>query len=1214
MKSVLSLVVLCTAVAGSTASAALENPADGSAQGGAADAIEFAVKANLTRTDVADRVRVLVSPPAWSLHLPSGARLEYSVFHNANNVSFGASVDLFTETGAMRNNPDIKDQNGVAAGAVLRQQAMDRWYSRSISLEKLAGQTVSQVSVDASYAVVISKSGPNHVRVRGLRIVDAAGQLLWQFKPDPAAVGWPLPVMEGFTPDIHLEAPALVAGNFLPEKYLAVENESLAGAIEIHNFDPSTARQIDYAFSLVAIEASDGADADESGVNRKSEKVSAAEHSGSVLVEPSQTARIPVVLPALVAAHYRPLLRLRESGREGTSRGDAISVLTRAAYDSRPDPLAPDGFGMGAVPLSGGGSELSLPALREQGGNYFQLRLDWSMIEPCPGEYDVERPARYIAMAKACGIKLQIDFYSGYPSHTVPSWYRDQQMETNAGERAGGQFVPIGYFTEAREAGLRAFQALLNRWGHDDTVIAWNAWIAGNMDAFYALKHRREREQLMDYSQSALERFRTWLRDERGLSLADLGRRYRRDGSSFSDWSAIKFPQPFTDRVDLRPEWADFMDFRLWAVGHVEAEAAGILKKAIPPSAHIEFLYGGSLDGIQIGNDFDEGVLNARRFGGSLHQTSSPSPLTQGYLGGARRHFGVPFTIETAGTPAAVPVHQHAMFELMSQGAAAFTWIQSGGVSTLPSPLHGFGELRPALERLAGSEEAGPKVSLLYGYSSRLVDIFGKQLDTHRLPDELAARFERAGYVFDVFTDRTADVRWQELPLVVDCFSEALDSRVVNPLIEYVRGGGKLVLFTSSGRLTPGSGDAGSRFNLLRALGVEVNEQPKGIRVGMPQARFGGPHAGGLDGLVAELRHHREIRTLPVAAEVWATDTAGRPAVASWSLGKGEVLLWAGWPDAMAAGTAGGSTARYSQNPASVYPSVFDAALERFAGIASDVRCQTPNVLWSLRRKGKSTFLILFNQQASPVQARFDWHAPTTAGWKHAMDLVNETPVALPVVDGPVARFSQTLLPYEVTVVEFSPQPVAVPPRDFPRRIRAISPAKNSVVAAAMARGALQDVTGVSLGHVMENPGRFPGENYAAEPAGVAKMLAAGSDAAINDGWKPVTGEAGFFDLKRLTGKSSGVACLAWEIESPEATRRLLVFGADYGLKLWINGVLCFDSVKDHSGRGAPQPDEFTLPLPLKKGRNVIVAKIAAGTDGWGIWLKQIAHGTPGQW
>jgi hypothetical protein len=1207
MKPVLSFVMLCMAVAGSTASAALENPAAGSDKGGTADGVEFAVKANLTRTDVADRVRVLVSPPRWSLHLPSGARLEYSVLHDVNNVSFGASVDLFTETGAMRNNPDIKDQNGVAAGAVLRQQASGRWYSRNISLEKLAGQTVFQVSVDASYAVVISKSGPNQVRVRGLRIVDAAGQPLWEFKPDPAAVGWPLPVIEGFTPDLHLEAPALVAGNFLPEKYLAVENESLAGAIEIHNFDPSTARQIDYAFNLVAIEASNGGDADES---QKSEKIAAPEHSGSVLVQPSQTVRIPVVLPALVAAHYRPLLRLRESGREGTSRGDAISVLSRAAYDSRPAPLASGGFGMGAVPLSGGGSALSLPTLREQGGNYFQLRLDWSMIEPRPGEYDVERPARYIEMAKACGIKLQIDFYSGYPSHTVPSWYRNQQMETNAGERAGGQFVPIGYFTEAREAGLRAFQALLNRWGHDDTVIAWNAWIAGNMDAFYALKHRREREQLMDYSQPALERFRTWLRDERGLSLADLGRRYGRDGASFPDWSAITFPQPFTDRVDLRPEWADFMDFRLWAVGHVEAEAAGILKKAIPPSAHIEFLYGGSLDGIQIGNDFDEGVLNARRFGGSLHQTSSPNPLTQGYLGGARRHFGVPFTIETAGTPATVPVHQHAMFELMSQGAAAFTWIQSGGVSTLPTPLHGFGELRPALERLAGSKEAEPKVSLLYGYSSRLVDIFGKQLDTHRLADELATRFERAGYAFNVFTDRTSDVRWQELPVVVDSFSEALDARVVNSLTEYVRGGGKLVLFTSSGRLTPGSGDAGSRFNLLRALGVEVDEQPKGIRVGVPQARFGGPHAEGLDGLVAELRHHRGIHTLPAAAAVWAKDAAGRPAVASWSLGKGEVLLWAGWPDAMAAGTTGGTTTRYSQNPASVYPSVFDAALERFAGITTDVRCQTPNVLWSLRRKGESTFLILFNQQATPVQARFDWRASATAGWKHAVDLVNEASVAPPVVDGHVARFSQTLQPYEVTVVEFSPQPVAVPPRDFPRRIRAISPAKNPVVAAAMARGALQDVTGVFMGPVMENPGRFPGENYAVESAEVTKILAAGSDAAINYGWKLVEGDAGFFDLKRLTGKSSGVAYLAWEIESPETAERLLVFGADYGLKLWVNGVPCFDSVKDHSGRGAPQPDEFMLPLPLKKGRNVIVAKIAAGTGGWGLWLKQIAPGT----
>jgi hypothetical protein len=1219
---------------------------------------ELVVRTHLLRTDVADRVRAVVSSPGMSLRLPEAARLEYEIFLNPDNASFATSVDLLTTEGPLQNF-GAKDQNGHPAGPPPQALAAGKWYARIIALDKLAGKSVQEVIVDGCMAMPPRKVGPNEIGVRGLRIVDSQGKTLWSFDATPSSVGWPLPITEGYTPEIRLESAGLVAGNFMPDRYLLPETESLGGEIEIHNFDPTEPHPIAYQFDLLVLENADGS-------APAAHDQSVFTTSGDVVVPPLQTVRVPVTLPRLAAAHYRPILRLDAGGREGANQGNAVSVLTAAAFAARNAPFTPGGFGMGVVPISGGGSEYVMPALREQGGNYFQLRLDWASIEPRPGEYDVERPARYIAMAKACGMKLQIDFYSGYPSHTVPSWYRSQQMETNTGDFTGGPFVPIGYFTQAREAGLRAFKALTDRYGDDDTVISWNAWIAGNMDAFYGLKHNRERLQLMDYSSSAREHFRIYLRDERGFTLATLADRYGRP-APFGKWEDIDPPQPLTDRIDLSPQWADFMDFRRWAVGYVQAEAAHALL-ASDKDAEMEFLYGGDLGQIEIGNDFDQGVKNARRFGGSLHQTSSPGALTNAYLGGARREFGVPFSIETAGTPALVPAHQKAMFELITEGASAFTWIQSGGVQTLPSPEHGFGELRPALERLSGSMSVDPSIALLHSYSSKLIDIFGRQLDSHRLSTELAEHLEKEGRSFSVFTDGTTDVPWDKFPVVIDGFSESLARQSVDPLIKYVHEGGRLVLFSSTGRYTPGEPD--TRYALLRALGAGPKES-MGVSIGTPKATFAAD--GPLAGTSVGLTRLRPLETLPASASVWAVDAAGRPAVVSWPFGKGQVLLWTGWPDP--------SSPAYAQ------------ILDTFAQQTPSSHGETENVRWRLLHKGDSTFLVLFNQRPMPVVAKVTFPRAVTKSWKYGYDLVNETEVTPPVMSIDAAngesKLSHAMRPYEVTVIEFSGKPIVPITRDFPKRTRQVgippgavsgdvlTPVTDSTMALdlkvpasglydlsmvvrapsqstslritdgngelllskaplasvpqelrfpkllaqnsglhlnistdpaallttdwVLAAPVLDPVRSVYVSEAMDNPAPFPGPNYSVETQ--SEKMALSAEGVTSLCWKKLISETGFYDLSQLTGRNGGILTLAWEENSEEERVGLLVFGVDYGLKLWVNGTLQFDSVKDRPLRGAPSSDEFILPIPLRKGSNQLVAKVAAGSGGWRVWL-----------
>ena len=96
-------------------------------------------------------------------------------------------------------------------------------------------------------------------------------------------------------------------------------------------------------------------------------------------------------------------------------------------------------------------------------------------------------------------------------------------------------------------------------------------------------------------------------------------------------------------------------------------------------------------------------------------------------------------------------------------------------------------------------------------------------------------------------------------------------------------------------------------------------------------------------------------------------------------------------------------------------------------------------------------------------------------------------------------------------------------------------------------------------------------------------------------------------NFRKITGKDSGIVFLLCDLQSQEAKQSLLTLGVDYFLKLWLNGEKIFDSTKvRRQGGGAVRGEFRPVSVKLNKGKNVLIAEVASGSNGWLLWLDKI--------
>jgi hypothetical protein len=104
--------------------------------------------------------------------------------------------------------------------------------------------------------------------------------------------------------------------------------------------------------------------------------------------------------------------------------------------------------------------------------------------------------------------------------------------------------------------------------------------------------------------------------------------------------------------------------------------------------------------------------------------------------------------------------------------------------------------------------------------------------------------------------------------------------------------------------------------------------------------------------------------------------------------------------------------------------------------------------------------------------------------------------------------------------------------------------------------------------------------------------------------WRKVHGSA--FDFKDMySGPQTPVNSLkdvvvygVTEIDSPEATTKIMHFRSDDGAIVWLNGDQVFKTTKIRGVR-----PEDTFPVKLRAGKNTLLVKVGQGDGGWGLMV-----------
>jgi beta-galactosidase len=94
--------------------------------------------------------------------------------------------------------------------------------------------------------------------------------------------------------------------------------------------------------------------------------------------------------------------------------------------------------------------------------------------------------------------------------------------------------------------------------------------------------------------------------------------------------------------------------------------------------------------------------------------------------------------------------------------------------------------------------------------------------------------------------------------------------------------------------------------------------------------------------------------------------------------------------------------------------------------------------------------------------------------------------------------------------------------------------------------------------------------------------------------------QSGYIDMGReLQAGEGSVVYAQRKITSVKNRMVRLRIGADYWIRLWVNGRLLLDVTEGH---GAPKPAAFLVDVPLRAGENVLTLKVSGGSKGFGFW------------
>ncbi len=106
--------------------------------------------------------------------------------------------------------------------------------------------------------------------------------------------------------------------------------------------------------------------------------------------------------------------------------------------------------------------------------------------------------------------------------------------------------------------------------------------------------------------------------------------------------------------------------------------------------------------------------------------------------------------------------------------------------------------------------------------------------------------------------------------------------------------------------------------------------------------------------------------------------------------------------------------------------------------------------------------------------------------------------------------------------------------------------------------------------------------------------------------WQSLSVATDFVDFaSTLSPNTNAVAYAHVYLRTPADSDAALVFGANDGIAIWLNGEQCFFQ---QIRRTAADPDQTTLPITLRAGWNRLLVKVDQESGGWGFYLRLVSR------
>ena len=540
--------------------------------------------------------------------------------------------------------------------------------------------------------------------------------------------------------------------------------------------------------------------------------------------------------------------------------------------------------------------------MQEGGAEILMTYLTHHDFEPLPGVYNFAAFDHMVEEAGKHHLGLEMGLW--YWDFNGPSqfWLKDEVMRQRDGSVGSRWARTLSLFSgKARKHARRALEVMVQRYRNAPEVIAWLPHPYGMVD--------HDGHGIFDFHPEAVAAWKSCLREKYG-TIAALNRIY---GKNYASFDAVPVPDPqyrelekkkkwreAVTVVDMSPAWEDYLDFYHSRLREVRRTMTELLRAGDAVRAVSGM---NATGGVGLADATFADFARSRAFYGDqgINQLHYVRRLV------ARRRYGLdlrhediaPVTIGRNGFTGENIIDRidWDMFQIAAIGAAHFNYVFAVWSD---SPFWNRLFANPRAKALCKEAERMELDTIPIGYlHSFTTDVRLGRYNYQGIScfrwwtmNAISAQMLKPGGFFEPFSDACDLTGLAELRSVFDDGSRVMPAAAVTALTEFVKNGGRLLVFNVTNEYT--LHHPGEKWQLLKNLGYPDTASLSRRTAGKAEIRF-----------TPENGHFRKLRTLPV--HDYSTLTvpeggkvlgriSGAPAAVAWKCGRGEVVLLAGLP------------------------------------------------------------------------------------------------------------------------------------------------------------------------------------------------------------------------------------------------------------------------------------------------------------------------------